>query len=298
MAQIQTISGEPTEPVGGSPPLLARVRVALVLLVILLAPHASFAAWQEVLPGLEFGIFAARRKSVVNDSKIRILRADPQKWALELVCARDHGEANRPARAWAERFDLVAATNAGMFGTDGTTHVGYLVAGTHENNTHVNGYRSAATFDPKTSDAPSFRIHDLEEPRRELESLAEAYETVIQNLRLIKRPGRNRWSQQDKMWSEAALGEDDQGRILFIFCRSPYTMHDLNEELLGLGIGLVAAQHLEGGPEAQLFVAPLELELVGSYETGFNENDDNERAWDVPNVIGLVPRAQDDANAP
>ena len=34
----------------------------------------------------------------------------------------------------------------------------------------------------------------------------------------------------------------------------------------------------------------LELELIGSYETGFLENDDNARAWPVPNVIGVVRR--------
>ena len=29
---------------------------------------------------------------------------------------------------------------------------------------------------------------------------------------------------------------------------------------------------------------------VGSYETGFNENDDNNSAWLIPNVIGIVKR--------
>jgi hypothetical protein len=33
---------------------------------------------------------------------------------------------------------------------------------------------------------------------------------------------------------------------------SPFSMYDLNEELLQSRIGIVAAQHLEGGPEIQL----------------------------------------------
>ena len=69
-------------------------------------------------------------------------------------------------------------------------------------------------------------------------------------------------------------------------------MHDLNQELLAAGIGLVAAQHMEGGPEAQLYVhvGETELEMFGSYETSFRENDQNDAAWPVPNVIGVRPR--------
>jgi hypothetical protein len=125
-----------------------------------------------------------------------------------------------------------------------------------------------------------------------MEVILQDYMTAVQNLRLIKRPGENRWSQQKKMWSEAALGEDADGRILFIFTRSPFTMHDLNRELLSAGIGIVAAQHLEGGPEAQLYlrVGSEEVALFGSYETGFREDDTNERPWPVPNVLGIRPR--------
>lgn len=73
-------------------------------------------------------------------------------------------------------------------------------------------------------------------------------------------------------WSEAALGEDSAGRILFIFSRAPFSMHDLNQELLASDIGLVAAQHLEGGPEAQLYVhaGGVEMDLYGSFETSFS----------------------------
>ena len=94
------------------------------------------------------------------------------------------------------------------------------------------------------------------------------------------------------MWSEAALGEDEAGRVLFIFCRTPFSMHDLNEELLAAGIGVVAAQHLEGGPLAQLYVhaGRFKLEQCGSYETSFRENDSNATPWPIPNVLGVRPR--------
>ena len=88
------------------------------------------------------------------------------------------------------------------------------------------------------------------------------------------------------------MGEDESGRILFIFCRSPYTMHDLNNELLRLGIGLVAAQHLEGGPQAQLYihVGEVEFEISGSHGTSFRQDDDISAARAIPNVLGVRPR--------
>ena len=94
------------------------------------------------------------------------------------------------------------------------------------------------------------------------------------------------------MASETALGEDDAGRILFIFTRSPFSGYELNEELLHARIGLVAAQYLEGGPEAQLYVhaGKNEMEMFGSYETSFAESDKNSEAWPIPNVLAIKPR--------
>ncbi len=83
-----------------------------------------------------------------------------------------------------------------------------------------------------------------------------------------------------------------EGRILFIYSRSPFSMYQLNRELLESGIGIVAAQHLEGGPEAQLYLrtGEFEMELFGSYETSYLEDDSNPDPWPVPNVIGVKPK--------
>jgi endonuclease YncB( thermonuclease family) len=86
--------------------------------------------------------------------------------------------------------------------------------------------------------------------------------------------------------------KDSSGRILFIFSRTPFSMHDFNRELLSAGIGLVAAQHLEGGPEAQLYlhVGKAEQEMFGSFETSFHPNDANPAPWPIPNVLGVRAR--------
>lgn len=68
-------------------------------------------------------------------------------------------------------------------------------------------------------------------------------------------------------------------------------MHDLNNEMLGLGIGLVSAQHLEGGPQAQLYTntGKMELELSGSHGTSYLD-DDISSAWLIQDVLEVRQR--------
>lgn len=256
-------------------------------------PMPPGANWTSLARGLELGRFHGDWPSPARDSTIIVLRVDPEHWEPRLFCASESADQSQmTARQWCQRYGLVAATNAGMFATDHQTHVGYLRAGAHINNNHRNSYQSIAAFCPRDRSSAPFRIFDLD--ATPFETISAGYACIVQNLRLIKRPGENRWSQQPKAWSEAALGEDAAGRILLIFCRSPYAMHDFNEILLSLPLELVCAQHLEGGPEAQLAiqVPGFEQEYVGSYETGFIANDLSRHAWPIPNILGIAsPRA-------
>jgi len=250
--------------------------------------------WKALAPGMDLKYVTAKKPSPVGDSRIVILRMDPNLWRLEAVGISQTGESSgHTARDWSQRHKFSAAINAGMFATDYKTHLGYMGSSTHVNNNHQNAYQSIAAFEPRDSQSlPRFRIFDLDAPGIHFQDIQKNYTSALQNLRLVKRAGLNQWSQQDRKWSEAALGEDDAGRILFIYSRSPFTMHDLNNELLAAGIGLVAAQHLEGGPEAQLYLhaGDVQMELYGSYETSFKENDSNSSAWPVPNILGVRPR--------
>ena len=247
--------------------------------------------WKLLAPGLELGTIAAKTASPVGDSKIFVVRVDPASWQLELTGRSLTGEpAGQTAREWAAGHGLAVAINAGMFAPDHKTHLGYMEFRGQVNNSQFNTYQSLAAFDARDlKSQPAFRIFDLDAPGVSLPAIRQHYASLVQNPRLVKRPGVNRWSAQDKKWSEAALGEDKEGKILFVFSRSPFSMHDLNQELLSAGIGLVAAQHLEGGPEAQLYVklGAFELEVCGSYETFFREDDGNATAWPIPNVLGV-----------
>jgi hypothetical protein len=243
---------------------------------------------------MELKYLAVTRPQVTTGATLTVLRIDPHLWELEIMGTSRTGEtAGHTAREWCETHKLTAAINAGMFKTDGKTHVGFMRFREHVNNGRANSYQSVAAFDARDPDALApFRIFDLDSPGVTLESILKDYRSAVQNLRLIKRPGANQWGQQDRMWSEAALGEDSSGRVLFLFSRAPFSMHDLNQQLLSAGIGLVAAQHLEGGPEAQLYlrVGEMRLESFGSYETSFQETDSNAKPWPVPNVLGVRPR--------
>ena len=249
--------------------------------------------WQTLSPGMDLKYVSVHPAGVPSDARITVLRIDAHLWELQAIGPSTTGEkTNHTAREWCESHQLSAAINAGMFKTDGKTHVGFMRFREHIDNGKTNNYQSVAAFDPHDASRPPFRIFDLDAPQVSMPSILKDYNSALQNLRLIKRPGANQWIQQTRMWSEAALAEDESGRVLFIFSRTPFSMHDLNQELLAAGIGIVAAQHLEGGPEAQLYihVGDFRLEQFGSYETSFEENDSNAKPWPIPNILAVRPR--------
>ena len=259
-------------------------------------PAETESNWQILAPGMEIIRVHTLKQSAFGDSKITVLRIDPNQWELEAIGILQTGEsAGHTAREWSKKQKFAAVINAGMFASDNKTHLGYLRSRDRIFNGQANNYQSVMAFDPHDGrNVPRFRIFDLDAPQSSLPAILADYGSAVQNLRLIKRPGVNQWGKQTREWSEAAVGEDTEGRAPFIYSRSPFSMHDLNQELLAAGIGVVAAQHMEGGPEAQLYVhaGETELEMFGSYETSFKENDQNEMAWPVPNVIGVRPRTK------
>ncbi|HEV8492731.1 MAG TPA: phosphodiester glycosidase family protein [Candidatus Angelobacter sp.] len=271
---------------------MKRLILAIAVFVAVNLNGAAAPEWKTLAPGLEITTFKAAHPVPQGKSNITVLRIDPTRWELVFAGVSQSGGASTSAKQWCARNKLTAAINAGMFQQDGRTHVGYLRSGDHVNSRRIASYQSVVAFGPHSDGKPPFHIFDLNKPAAELPAIAKEYQLTVQNLRLIQRPGVDKWHQDKKRASEAALGEDDAGRILFIFTRSPFTMYELNEELLKANIGLVAAQYLEGGPEAQLYVhaGQTEMEMFGSYETGFSPDDQNDETWPVPNVLGIRPK--------
>ncbi len=262
----------------------------------LLYSSSVHSAWTTLEEGLEIEVFPACRKSQVDDSRITVVRADLSHFRLQLGLASEESDRQAMlADRWAEKKNFVVTINAGMFATGHSTHVGYLRNEEEriQNRRVALDYKSLLAFEPKQPHLPGAMMHDLESSP--IHIMEGRYKAIIQNLRLIKAPGKSVWGRSNKRWSEAAVGMDSRKRILFIFSRSPYSMHDFSNCLLQLPLGIVRAQHLEGGPEATLVIRTPKLStvLVGSYETGFNDGvdgnyHDNRDPVSVPNVIGLV----------
>src|SRR5215475_1339012 len=145
--------------------LPALVVAFLLSLASLRAVHAA-SDWKTVAPGMDYRYVLAKNPSTVGDSRIFILRMDPNLWQLEAVGISQTGDsASHTARDWSQRRKFSAAINAGMFATDLKTHVGYMGSGTHVNNAHANSYQSVAAFEPRGSQSiPKFRIFDLDAP--------------------------------------------------------------------------------------------------------------------------------------
>jgi hypothetical protein len=248
--------------------------------------------WKTLEPGLELGVFDAPIPSDVGDSKVRVLRIGPERFELTLMNASAvKGGAPLTAREWCRRNDLVAAINASMYRGDHRTSVDFMRTREHTNNPAFRkNDRSVLAFDPVVPGISKVRLLDLE--CDDFDGLRQSYGTLIQSIRMVSCRRRNVWSRQPKRWSTAAIGTDGTGRVLFIHVRSPYPIHDLIDALMSLPIDLQRAMYVEGGPEAQLYVhaGGEEHEFVGSYETGFIENDLNDQAWPVPNVVGVRRR--------
>lgn len=239
--------------------------------------------WQSLAPGLEYVALPYGDPTQVADPRLHVVRVDPERFLLRPVVAALRDGGKRTAAEWAEREDLAVAINLGMFELDHSSNVGHLRIGEQrlQPRWHA-GHRSALVGCPEQP----LQIVDLDPPQ-EREDLRPCT-WVIQNLRVLKGQGINVWPKRQQRWSEAAIGQDRAGWIYLLFTRAPQTMHTF-AEFLRKDLGLVRAMHVEGGPEASLSIHTpgLHLDLAGSYETGFNENDDNVRQWPIPNVLGV-----------
>lgn len=261
----------------------------LLLIPVILTGLSKVPAiqWKKVDTGLYIASVDSPLKSGVGDSKITILKINPKHYHFKLISAKETKEANKTAKEWAASRNLIAVINAGMFQEDYKTNVGFMKNYDFINSRRMNKHNTVTAFNRKTPDVPEFQIIDLK--CQDWNILKTKYHSFVQGIRMIDCRQRNCWSQQDKKWSMVVIGMDKKGNALFIFTRSPYSVHDFIDILLQLPLSIYNAMYLEGGPEASFYLnhKGIEIQKFGSYETGFNLNDDNKGYWPIPNVIGI-----------
>jgi hypothetical protein len=269
------------------------IGLATLPLVLLAAatPPPPGAEWRALQPGFELGRFLSPRPSQMGDSTISVVRVDPALFELRLLSAKLLEVDALPAPEWAARHGALAVINASMFREDGLTSVGHMRAGEAFNNRAWNRDNAVFVAQPRVAGLPAAQI--LDRACEDAGTRAKSYGVAVQNIRMLDCSRRNVWAQQPRRWSTAAVGQDGSGRILLIHARSPWSTHDLIDILLLLPLDLRRLMYVEGGPEASLYAkvaGRVELEAMGSFETGFFEHDGNRSFWPLPNVLAVLPR--------
>lgn len=263
---------------------------ALLLVLAWALPSWAAGPWRSWRPGLEEARFALEASGPAPRPELVVLRIDPARFALRLLCAGQVGGAPRTAREWSREFGLSAVINASMYQKDNRTSVGLMLTKGYVNNPRpAKGHNALLALDPLRPGLAPVRLFDL--TRTPLANIRARYGTLIQNYRLFTPDRKNLWKREDQKWSSALVGQDREGRVLFMICREVYPMPKLVDRLLRLPLGLRAAMYVEGGPEATLYAkdGAREISVVGSFGSKPEQTEANTDEWALPNVIGVVP---------
>ncbi len=246
--------------------------------------------WKNMMDGLQYAELDAPDKSVVNDSKLTILKIDVSKFDFEFMTRSEHERA-RTAEEWAKEFDKNIVFNAGMYRYNRTqSNKGYMKNYKHLNNPTKSAYFNAMlAMHPKDKKKPEFSIIDITlEPWAKIRS---EYHSLCQGMRMISGNGEpmNFSKRPDQSCSMIVTATDTIGNMYVVFTRSPYTHRTMIKYLQGLPLGLRTTVYLEGGPETSLYINTGDTVIAkyGSYVSNSCNNDDNDHFRLVPNVIAL-----------
>jgi hypothetical protein len=171
---------------------------------------------------------------------------------------------------------------------------GLMVDGDVENNPRDNPQFGAFfAFGPKRPNLPAVALEGRGCEGFDLDDLRARYRVVVQNYRLLDCEGAPIDWKDNKIYSAAAIGVDRANNVVLMHLRAPYQMRAFTKIIAAPELDLVGAMYVEGGPEATLALLhdAYEVTRVGSYESFFLENDSNDEAWALPNVIGFAAPA-------
>ncbi len=264
-------------------------RLAVAGLIVLLAGRV-FAAKALPWETADKGLYVAEFHSDFNGGNyaLTLVRIDPAYYSFRLLCASQHGNEQLSVKDWALKNHLVAAVNASMYQTDGLTSIDFMKNFNHVNNPRLSRDNTILAFHPAAKNLPPIQLLDRE--CQDFGDLLPKYRSLVQGIRMISCRGQNVWSKQDAKWSSLALGMDAGGNILFLFCRTPDSVHDFAQLLLSLPLSIKSAMYLEGGPQASLYLSTPKMSLERYCTLEGLASDSLKFALPVPNVIGIVKK--------
>jgi hypothetical protein len=288
------------EPVSPRPPRLPAwvAAIAACLLAAGAFPGRSGAApapaggvsWRALEPGLDLGSLRLPGEPADESHVVTVLRLDPKRFEVRLLCARaEKAHRTRTPRQWCVERGALAAINAGMFMSDGLTACGLMRTAGHVNNPVLGRYQALLVADPSDPALPPAQVLERDAP--DFSRLLGLYRTAAQNIRIVaSRPVPHVvWQDRSGRWSQAAVGQDGQGRILLLYGGVARNPADLAAGLLQLPLDLKSLMHTEGGPTAALCVRAggVDREWAGGAASAAAAPGDVAPAEPVPNVLAV-----------
>ena len=257
----------------------------LIMICLLVSIEKETPGWKTIDDGLYLLEYKSPQLSSYDNSIITILKVDPNMYKFNLFSS----SRRKTAKQWSLEHDLSVVVNAGMYDVY-SNNIGYMKDYENDYNLRLNHYNAVLAFNRVSDGVVPIQIIDLKE--QDWSVLNKKYHTFTQSIRMVDLHGNNKWSKQEKMWSMVVVAIDKQGNALFIHTRSPYTVHDFINILMEAPLNIKNVMYLEGGPEASLYVKEnfKEISRVGSYETGFFEDNTNNEFWGIPNIIGITKK--------
>ncbi len=247
--------------------------------------------WKDLMEGMQYTEIEAPGKSVVNDSRLTVLKIDPSRFEFEFLTASEHGKKLRTAPDWAAEFNQNIVVNAGMYNYNRShTNKGYMKNYGHLNNPKKTTNNNAMlAMHPKDTTKPPFEIYDI--TCQKWDSIRHLYHSFCQGMRMISGEGEAMAfsKRPDQSCSMVVAATDTLKNLYIVFTRSPYTHRTMIGYLQKLLPGIRTTVYLEGGPEASLYINTGDTVIAkyGSYISNSRPNDDNDHFWEIPNVIGI-----------
>ncbi len=246
-----------------------------------LAPQIS---WQLVEKGLEYAYFPLANQ---GDAKLVVVRINPKYFDFVLHSIGKDASYPKTLDQWATEKKLVAVINASMY-LPGGRSTGYMRDGDYINNDHI-AKKFGAFFvaNRQKNKGPSAKI--VEKNAQQTPHFLQNYDLIIQNYRLISSERKILWSAGGQKHSIAAVGEDAQGRILFMHCRNPIDAHTFATFVLRLPLDVRTVMYVEGGAQAGMVLRQGDTNTFwgGRHPADFFLGN---VAVALPNVLGVQRR--------
>lgn len=254
------------------------------------ASHPDF-DWIEVQKGMFYHEFDGSYNSSVGDSKITVLKINPDTFDFVLALSTESDSMPQTIKEWCENKGFDAAINAGMYSLqDHLSGRGFTKNYKHINNpVFKDDFNALAAFNPISSANQKIVIIDKMNPG--WENLLTQYQSVFQSIRMIDNTGTPVfWKNKNELFcSMTILAIDNDRNVLFLFTRSPYSANDMIRFMQKPELNIKTAMYLEGGPEANIYVKTDSVPLVkfGSYISGVYATDTNSKLIKMPMILGV-----------